>query len=608
MLISVKRFGLAIAYGISILLHFFRDTPHISYTEISSLISNSNEVESYASSFSYILGLETEERIIANVLENGSRNKRYPIIFSAPLPPPESESYIFMQHMDVIEVHDDRFYFFVHDGWSQFRYNFQVSNLQLETEMTDNLHEKRTSKNSSISQVRRTRPFYYKAINNDFECYRTVESSYNTMSFLKGKYPALVELFDIGPSYLKSVNEGGYELKAMRLSNKNSGVSTKPPMFVICSIHPRELTPAEACARFAEDILEQYGKDADKTWILDYTEIHMVMQGNPDGRRDEEVNLHFRRKNMNPGFCNCVSGVRRGVDMNRNFPHSKWGTTFEGGECYETYPGKSAGSEKETQAIYKYMESVLSPGRNRMDSNGAYKEDSKGVLIDVHSYGQLFYWPYAYTGGLDTPNEVELKAMAVKMASHTTPTYLTDNEDPPISGDTTDYAYDAIGVAPFTLELGTQFHEQCDEFESVTVFNAMNVLLYAARVSFAPYKFPKGPEIVRINFPSGDVLAAPTTLTVTIEASDATRALGYHTGTQNLSAIKVYIDDHPFNSGATPWTQMTSGFKSQGQTVTFNIPLSGLSSGKHDLFIQAYDTEGPGPVYARFFEILNDST
>jgi carboxypeptidase T len=63
---------------------------------------------------------------------------------------------------------------------------------------------------------------------------------------------------------------------------------TKPIFFLMAAIHAREYTTAESAMRFAEQLVRGYGRDPDATWLLDYTEIHVVPQANPDGRKQAE--------------------------------------------------------------------------------------------------------------------------------------------------------------------------------------------------------------------------------------------------------------------------------------------------------------------------------
>jgi len=507
--------------------------------------------------------------------------------------------------MDVLEISDNRYYVMIHDGWEHFESQVMVPDMKVEEDMTTNLlHKKPEPYTSSYFDRRMSTTPDYSVISSEFDCYRSVEGSYQTMDFLASEYPSLVDVIDIGPTYLKSIGQGGREMKVLKLTNKNSTAESKAPMFVLCGIHPRELAPPEACARFAEDMLEEYGKDADKTWILDYTEIHMVLQANPDAREDEEENMYFKRKNMRFQSCLCRN-VNGGVDLNRNFPHSKWGTTLESGKCGQTYPGRSAGSEKETQAIVNHMESVLPPGTNEMDAEtGAYTANSQGVLMDIHSYGRDFFWPWAYADDALSPNDVDLTAFAKKMASFTTPQYSHDNVVYPTSGDTTDWAHEAIGVAAYTVEMGTWFHENCFDFEDIDLGNVMRSLLYAARVAYAPYQLPKGPDVVSF-FIEESVLTTSDTLLIIASISDSERALGYDTGDQTITQVDIFIDNHPYDSDATPDEQVTSGINFVQTTVDVEISMSGLSEGQHIVYIQAHDVDGPGPVYSKYFEITS---
>ena len=87
-------------------------------------------------------------------------------------------------------------------------------------------------------------------------------------------------------------------------------------LFLMAAIHARELTTAETATRFAERLVAGYGPDPDITWLLDYNEIHIVPQVNPDGRKRAEGGVLWR-KNTNDSNGSC-SPSRIGVDLNRN--------------------------------------------------------------------------------------------------------------------------------------------------------------------------------------------------------------------------------------------------------------------------------------------------
>lgn len=167
-------------------------------------------------------------------------------------------------------------------------------------------------------------------------------------------------------------------------------------------------------------------------------------------------------------------------------------------ECSQSYPGASGGSEPETQNIVEYIQSVLPPDTNGKDRNGMYASNTTtGVMMDLHSYGQDFFWPWAWQVPL-APNEEGLRAMGHKLASHTTPRYSTDNPSC-CAGDTADWGYYYLGMATFTMEMGTDFYQECGTFEETVVPNVIRSLVYAARVAKAPYLYTKGPDVMGID-------------------------------------------------------------------------------------------------------------
>ena len=87
-------------------------------------------------------------------------------------------------------------------------------------------------------------------------------------------------------------------------------------VFITAAMHAREYATAELVTRFAEYLVENYGSDADVTWVLDHHEIHLMLQTNPDGRKIAEDHT-FWRKNTNSELCD--DSDLWGVDLNRNF-------------------------------------------------------------------------------------------------------------------------------------------------------------------------------------------------------------------------------------------------------------------------------------------------
>lgn len=521
--------------------------------------------------------------------------------------------------LDVLRTTEDRVLFLVRDedDLERHRTTMGATNVRREireTELLFGVDVPSRSSSSSTTRRRRLADEDYPTIDDGcLNCYRSVDGSYQTNRRLVEQYPSLAEIVNIGPSYLKSVGRGGDDVELLKLTNRDSALpeAKKSHMFVVCSMHVRELAPAEVCARFAEGLLAERDDDADAWWILDRTVVHVILQANPDGRRDEEAQLaqgsrtYLRRKNMNfdPNTNQCSSS-QGGVDLNRNWPHPAWGTVGTSYDpCSNTYPGEYAGSEPEVENIIRYVESVIPPGTNVADDvTGAYSPlNATGVFMDMHSFGEDFFYPWAYKDPV-SPNQNGLAALARKMSSHTTPHYSTHNDVYDVSGDSTDWAYAELGLAAYTMELGTNFYQGCDCFESNVAPSAAGALLYAARVAERPYLYPLGPDVLKTTlFASAD----KTVLKVRVKASDDARAMGASTGSQSVVAVRIYVDAHPSDDGATP---AASWEADDAATATASTLLaadaSGLAAGRHVVYARAEDAAGaPGPTYATFFDV-----
>jgi hypothetical protein len=233
----------------------------------------------------------------------------------------------------------------------------------------------------------------------NYPCYKSLLGSFEWMDDMVMRASTIdgldVTKSDIGNSYLKTKNEtSGYDIWALKITgNAALPVTTKGIFFIMSGLHARELAPPELASRWVETLINGYGNDADITSVLDSTELHLVLQANPDGRQVAETNPSvLRRKNMNPGASDSTcSNKNKGVDLNRNFPY-QWGLSSgsSGDPCSETYRGTSAGSEPEVKAIIDYTKVIFPAAQRKSDAQAAYPENSTiGVFLDIHAYGDL---------------------------------------------------------------------------------------------------------------------------------------------------------------------------------------------------------------------------
>ena len=457
-----------------------------------------------------------------------------------------------------------------------------------------------------------------------YSCYRTVEETYATAELIESTYPNIAEWIDIGPSWDRTQNNGkaGYRMKVLKLTNKAANFK-KPIMFATCSIHAREYAPAELCTRFAEKLVQEYGKDADITALLDHQEVHLILQANPDGRKMAEVGQMWR-KNTNNRSCSR----NYGVDLNRNWPYG-WGGEGASSSCTsETYRGQSAGSEIEMKNIMNYIDSLgWGNQRNIPESYynsmnicrpGTYCPSSQqypapssatGIALDIHAYGELMLWPWGYTKD-KSGNDAEYVALGRKLAhsngykpQQSTSLYVT-------AGTTGDTWYGKFGAASLCYELGTSFFQSCSGssgFVRKVLPDNILSLLYAAKASRQPYKLPFGPDVKilteNISAKAGDLV------TINAEVDDTRYNQGNSNNeptqpTQNIASATLYVDTEPWESPNGTGFQMKAidnSFDSKQETVQYALDTTGLSPGRHTIYIVGKDTGGNEGVFSAVF-------
>ncbi|KAJ9109556.1 hypothetical protein QFC20_003302 [Naganishia adeliensis] len=121
--------------------------------------------------------------------------------------------------------------------------------------------------------------------------------------------------------------------------------------------------------------------------LVDRYEFTLVPTINPDGYVYSQEHSRLWRKNRQDlDYGNC-----RGIDMNSNWGYQWSPAALFSNPCSESYPGAHAFEAVETQVVADYLKS--SPNNVR-------------AFVDVHSYGQLFMFPYSYSCS-DFPKDAE---------------------------------------------------------------------------------------------------------------------------------------------------------------------------------------------------------
>ena len=439
------------------------------------------------------------------------------------------------------------------------------------------------------------------------DCYRGVAALEARLLELRSTYPSLAELTDYGDSWRKVDGQSGHDLWVLKISNA-AVKAAKPRFLLMANIHGRELVTPETALFFAEHLLQSHGNDPDVTWIVDYHEVFIILTANPDSRQMVEDGC-YQRKNLNDtagqcAVCDQWGNNQFGVDLNRNNPF-RWGGA-SGDPCRETYQGPSAASEPETYHLNAMVRSIFADQRPD-DSMSPSAIDTHGLLISLHSYGNLVLWPWGWTYA-NAPNSRQMQTLGRKFAFFNGYTPEQASQLYPTTGDTTDWAYGELGIPAYTFELGETFFQPCEDLNQIQEEN-MGALLYAAKVPRAPYVTPSGPDVLQLSILPSAAAAAGSPLRLS-GILDDTRYNHDHgpEPVERIASAAYYVDTPPWITSTTPISHLrtaTDGvFDEPIEPVEANVDTTGLSGGRHIIYVQGRDAVGHwGALTAIFFHI-----
>ena len=163
----------------------------------------------------------------------------------------------------------------------------------------------------------------------------------------------------------------------------------------------------------------------------------------------------------------------------------------------------------------------LWPDRRGPAKTDAAPADTSGIHMDIHSYSELVLWPWGDTKTV-APNGIAMQTLGRKFAffngympQQSIGLYATDGTSDSVS-------YGELGVAAFTMELGTSFFQSCTSYESTVKPKNLPALMYAAKVVRTPYLTPAGPDVTVLklsNKAATTGVKAGTAVTVTATSS-----------------------------------------------------------------------------------------
>lgn len=432
----------------------------------------------------------------------------------------------------------------------------------------------------------------------DFPCYRTLDTVFSDAASLAEEHPDLADWPDIGDSWIKQNSGGtsGYDLNILKLTNKNtSGI--KPVLFVMSALHARDLAPVELNLRFAEHLLSGYGSNPEITWLLDETEIHLLLVANPDGRAVVEEQIasgwagtggrDARMKNLNATTC-PTQPSNTGTDLRRNFS-LEWAGGYLG--CTNIYSGSSALSEPESSSIQAYLDDIFLDYRDGNPFEPVHT-GATSLFLNIESFGDTITYPFYYTDN-PAPEEAELYTFANKLAYGLDA--FPDNPEALLHGTPEDYVYGELGIPALAYAIGSisegQYFMNCWDFDQELNAN-FNMLIRAAKASFAPYSLPAGPEITNMSI-QPRIENGQTHWFLSAIAKNNLYKLPLAPSPIVASAVYSF-DLAPWQEGAVLHDlQPEDGFWDEAEEALFaDLDISTLQSGQHRVYVQAAQENG----------------
>ncbi|KAK3086644.1 hypothetical protein FSP39_021310 [Pinctada imbricata] len=170
----------------------------------------------------------------------------------------------------------------------------------------------------------------------------------------------------------------GREIELIHISKGDS--PNKKKIFIDGGVHAREWISPAFTLYIIYQLVYNTSNDDVKT-LLNHFDWYIVPVLNPDGYEYSHTQNRLWRKNRSPNRRGCV-----GTDVNRNFGY-QWNPRLGGSSdpCSDLFSGNTSFSEEESRALQNFI---------------LANNDNMIAYFTVHSYGQLWLYPWGYTNAL----------------------------------------------------------------------------------------------------------------------------------------------------------------------------------------------------------------
>jgi len=173
----------------------------------------------------------------------------------------------------------------------------------------------------------------------------------------------------------------GRDIYVITIEDREPSIQIRPDIFIDGGIHAREWVSPATVLYFVNQLVN----NPEAASLLKTFNWHIVPVLNPDGYQHSHSGDRLWRKNRNP-VRRCV-----GVDLNRNFAHM-WDPKIGGSTnpCSDVFSGDGPLSEAESFSLDQYLNGF----------NTSSSPSSMIAYLTIHSYGQMWLYPWGYTSAL----------------------------------------------------------------------------------------------------------------------------------------------------------------------------------------------------------------